>query len=95
MEDVMKTVAKVFKNAAADAIGMIILGLLLVLWAKHSLVAIFQLLGIGLIMIGVLKWVLYFFDKEEKDRKIIDLVVGLIMIGAGIFLIVKAEINAV
>ena len=88
---VMKKTSKVLKNTIVDAVGLIILGLLLLIWSKHSLTAIFQITGIALIVIGILKWVFYFFDKEQKQRSIFDLVIGLIMIACGIFLFVRAE----
>lgn len=88
---VMKNTSKVLKNTIVDAVGLIILGLLLLIWSKHSLTAIFQITGIALIVIGILKWVFYFFDKEQKQRSIFDLVIGLIMIACGIFLFVRAE----
>ena len=87
----MKNTSKVLKNTIVDAVGLIILGLLLLIWSKHSLTAIFQITGIALIVIGVLKWVFYFFDKDQKQRSIFDLVIGLIMIACGIFLVVRAE----
>ena len=80
---VMKNTSKVLKNTIVDAVGLIILGLLLLIWSKHSLTAIFQITGIALIVIGILKWVFYFFDKEQKQRSIFDLVIGLIMIASG------------
>ena len=87
----MKDISKIFKNIVVDALGLIILGLVLVLGSKYSLSVIFAIIGIGLIVIGVLKWVFYFFNKEKEKRSITDLLAGLLMIGAGIVMIVRAE----
>ena len=87
----MKDISKLFKDVVVDSIGLIILGLILVIWSKNSLTVLFQILGIGLIVIGVLKWVFYFFGKTQEKRSIFDLFVGLLMIAAGIVLFVKSE----
>ena len=87
----MKDISKLIKNLVVDALGLIILGLVLVLWSKYSLFVIFRIVGIGLIVIGVLKWVFYFFNKTAEKRSILDLLIGLVMIAVGIILFVKAE----
>ncbi|MBQ4514520.1 MAG: DUF308 domain-containing protein [Anaerolineaceae bacterium] len=83
--------SKLFKNLVVDAIGLTILGLVLVIWSKYSLAVIFAIIGIGLIAIGVLKSAVYFFIKTKENRSITDLLIGLLMIAGGIFLTVRAE----
>ena len=87
----MNNLSKILKNVIVDAIGLIILGLVLIIWSEHSLTALFRAAGIILIAAGVLKWILYFFSKDQEKRSILDLAAGLLMIAGGIFLFVRSD----
>ena len=79
------------KNYIVDAILLIALGLVMLIWPQWSLQIIFKWVGIGLIVTGLIKGVIYFTKKEKKERSLSDLLVGIAQLAAGIFVVVKAE----
>ena len=87
----MNKVSNVLKNYIADSIILITLGLVMLIWPQWSLKIIFTWGGIGLIIMGVVKEVIYFTKKDKEERRVTDLLVGLLLIIIGIFAIVKAE----
>ena len=87
----MQKLSKALKNYIVDSVVMIVLGIIMMIWAKNSVQRIFQILGFGLIILGVLKWILYFIKKDPAERKFVDLIIGLVIIAAGIILFVRAD----
>ena len=90
----MKKVSAKLKNYIFDAVLLIALGLVMLIWPQYSLKIIFTWVGIGFIIIGVIKCLNFIFKKNRKDRSIPDLLVGLLQIAVGIYAIVKAEVLA-
>ena len=90
----MKKVSNALKNYIVDAILLITLGLVMLIWPQWSLQIIFKWVGIGLIVTGLIKGVIYFTKKEKKERSVSDLLVGIAQLAAGIFVVVKAEFLA-
>ncbi len=90
----MKKVSNALKNYIVDAILLIALGLVMLIWPQYSLQIIFKWVGIGLIVTGLIKGLIYFTKKEKKDRSLPDLLVGILQIAVGIFTAVKAEFLA-
>ena len=90
----MKKVSNALKNYIVDAILLIALGLVMLIWPQYSLQIIFKWVGIGLIVTGLIKGLIYFTKKEKKDRSLPDLPVGILQIAVGIFTAVKAEFLA-
>ena len=90
----MKKVSNALKNYIVDAILLIALGLVMLIWPQYSLQIIFKWVGIGLIVTGLVKGLIYFTKKEKKDRSLPDLLVGILQIAVGIFTAVKAEFLA-
>ena len=85
----MKNVSSALKNYIVDAVLLIVLGLVLVIWPHAALRAIFTWTGIGLIVLGVIKGIIFIAKKE--DQNVTDLLVGLLQIAVGIFFIVRAD----
>lgn len=88
----MKKISAALKNYIVDAIALIVLGLVMVIWSDSALETIFRWVGIGLIVLGAIKGVSFFVKK--KDRSVIDLLVGIVQIAVGIFFAVKPDILA-
>ena len=87
----MKKITSTLKNYIVDAILLIALGLVMLIWPQWSLKIIFTWIGIGLIVLGAIKGILYFAKKDKSERRITNLLVGLLQLVAGIFVIAKAE----
>lgn len=87
----MKKITSTLKNYIVDAILLIALGLVMLIWPQWSLKIIFTWIGIGLILLGAIKGILYFAKKDKSERRITNLLVELIQLVAGIFVIAKAE----
>ena len=88
----MKKITNALKNYIVDAILLIALGLVMLIWPQWSLKIIFTWIGIGLIVLGAIKGIIYFTKKDKSERRITNLLVGLLQIAAGIFVIVKRSI---
>lgn len=86
-----KFISNSLKNYIVDAILLIVLGLVLIFWPHVALVTIFTWIGIGLIVLGVIKGIAFFMKKNKKDRRAIDLIVGIIQIIVGILFIAKSD----
>ena len=90
----MKRVSNALKNYIFDAILLIALGLVMLIWPQWSLQIIFKWVGIGLIATGLIKGLIYFTKKDKNERSTPDLLVGIAQLAAGIFVVVKAEFLA-
>ena len=90
----MKKISNALKNYIFDAVLLIALGLVMLIWPQWSLQIIFKWVGIGFIVTGVIKGLLYCTKKEKKERSLPDLLVGIAQLAAGIFVVVKAEFLA-
>ncbi len=90
----MKKVSDALKNYIVDAILLIALGLVMLIWPQWSLQIIFKWVGIGFIVMGLIKGLIYFSRKEKKERSVSDLLVGCLQLAVGIFAIAKAEVLA-
>ena len=90
----MKKVSDALKNYIVDAILLIALGLVMLIWPQWSLQIIFKWVGIGFIVMGLIKGLIYFSRKEKKERSSSDLLVGCLQLAVGIFAIAKAEVLA-
>jgi len=90
----MKRVSNALKNYIVDAILLIALGLVMLIWPQWSLKIIFTWVGIGFIVMGLIKGLIYFTKKEKKERSVSDLLVGALQLAVGIFAVVKAEFLA-
>ena len=62
----MKKVSNALKNYIVDAILLIALGLVMLIWPQYSLQIIFKWVGIGLIVTGLIKGLIYFTKKRRK-----------------------------
>ena len=76
----MKQISSTLKNFVVDAILLIALGLVMLIWPQYSLKIIFTWIGIGLIFMGAVKGIIFFTQKNKEDRRIADLLVGLLQI---------------
>ena len=56
----MKKISAALKNYIVDAIALIVLGLVMVIWSDSALETIFRWVGIGLIVLGAIKGVSFF-----------------------------------
>ena len=90
----MKKASDALKNYIVDAILLIALGLVLLIWPQWSLRVIFKWAGIGLIAMGLIKGMIWLSKKEKKECGVHDLPVGILQLAAGIFAVVKAEFLA-
>ncbi len=90
----MEKVSNALKNYIVDAILLIALGLVMVIWPQWSLQIIFKWAGIGLIVTGLIKAVVYFGKKDKNERNTSDLLVGIVQLAVGIFSAAKAEFLA-
>ena len=84
----MKKVSAALKNYIVDAVALIVLGLVLTIWHKYSLLTIFKWLALGLLVMGAVKAALYFLKKEKK-RSLRDLLVGLIQLVLAVLVFLK------
>ncbi len=90
----MEKLTNVLKNYIVDAILLIALGLVMLIWPQWSLKIIFTWVGIGLIVMGLIKVLVYFTAPNKTERSATELLVGFLQLAVGIFAIVKAEFLA-
>ena len=83
----MKKVSAALKNYIVDALALIALGLVLLIWPKGALETIFKWIGTGLIVLGAIKAVSFFVKKENRSG--FGLLVGLVQIAVGIFFVAR------
>lgn len=82
----MKRIPAVLRNYIVDAVALIVFGLVLLIWPDYTLETIFKWIGIGLIVLGAIKTILFF---ARKNRGVIGLLVGLVQLAFGIFIFAK------
>ena len=82
----MKRIPAVLRNYIVDAVALIVLGLVLLIWPDYTLETIFKWIGVGLIVLGAIKVVLFFV---KRNRSVIGLLVGLVQLAFGIFIFAK------
>lgn len=87
----MKIVSNFLKSYVFDAILLIVLGIVLLIWPTGALMTIFKWIGIALIVLGVIKGFLFFTKKDKQERSTANLLASIIQVIAGIFFIVKAD----
>ena len=90
----MKKISSALKNYIVDAVLLIALGLVMLIWPQWSLKIIFTWTGIGFIVMGLIKCVVFFAKKDKKERRTIDLVVGILQVVGGILAIIFADFLA-
>lgn len=90
----MKKISNALKNYIVDAVLLIALGLVMLIWPQWSLQIIFKWAGIGLIVTGLVKGLFYFTKKDKNERSFPDLLVGAAQLAVGIFAVVNAEFLA-
>ena len=87
--DSMFRITRALKNYIVDALLLIVLGIVMVAWPQGTLETIFKWIGVGMIVIGAIKIILFFVKKDSEQRSWVDLAVGAVQIIAGIFFIAK------
>lgn len=80
------------KQLTLTAIFSILLGLVLVIWPDAAKMAVSYLIGAALVIIGVIQIVRYFVYEVRLDLFRYDFVSGLILLGAGVFLLMRPEL---
>lgn len=78
------------KNAMLSIISSVlflVLGIIVVLYPDAIMTFISYVLGIAFILIGMIKMVSCFTNKDHRNGYHLELIFGLIVIGAGIFVI--------
>ena len=90
----MKKIINALRNYIIDSILLILFGLVMIIWPNYSLKIIFSFIGLGLIIMGLVKEILFFSENSKNNRRILDPIVGVIQLGVGIFLNVKSEFFA-
>ena len=80
---------KILKNYAADAVLLIILGIILLIWPGQTLEVSCRIIGTALLLIGAVKIAQYFLDKNGDGRSLPDLLVGIVLALLGLWLIVN------
>ena len=83
---------KIRRNWIASSIATIVIGLLLLLFPRDTLNVISYCIGIAAVIMGVIRTVRYFrADHTYPFLFQSDLVVGLIMVGVGIFMVTQPQ----
>ena len=80
------------KQFTLTAIFSILLGLVLVIWPDATKMAVSYLIGAALVVLGVIQVVRYFVYEVRLDLFRYDFVSGLILLGVGVFLLMRPEI---
>lgn len=80
------------KQFTLTAIFSILLGLVLAIWPDATKLAVSYLIGAALLVFGVIQVVRYFVYEVRLDLFRYDFVSGLILLGAGVFFLMKPEI---
>lgn len=80
------------KQLTLTAIFSILLGLVLAIWPDATKMAVSYLIGAVLVVFGVIQVVRYFVYEVRLDLFRYDFVSGLILLGAGVFLLMRPEI---
>ena len=74
------------RNYLIDAILLILAGIFLILRPTSTLVFYFQALGVILVVLGAVKVLQYFLEKDRVLRNPVALTIGILQLAAGIFL---------
>ena len=80
------------KQFTLTAIFSILLGLVLVIWPDATKMAVSYMIGAALVVLGVIQVVRYFVYEVRLDLFRYDFVSGLILLGVGVFLLMRPEI---
>lgn len=80
------------KQLTLTAIFSILLGLVLAIWPDATKLAVSYLIGAALVIFGVIQVVRYFVYEVRLDLFRYDFVSGLILLGAGVFFLMKPQV---
>lgn len=75
-----------------SAIGFILLGLVLLLWPEIAGKIVCYALGVLILIFAVIRVVNFFMDKKVYFIINLDIVVGLVAAGIGIFILIRPDI---
>ena len=89
-ETVSKKVVDLLKSYVFDGFLLIALGLVMLIWPENSLMTICIVAGIIIGVMGFVRCIAFFVDKK-KDQSPTDLLMGVILLAAGVALIVKSD----
>lgn len=87
----MKRVSSIIKNYLIDAVLLIAIGLVMLLWPQEALKTVFTQIGIAFIVMGAVKGIAFFASKDKESRSILDLLVGIVQIAIGVLFIEKSD----
>lgn len=80
------------KQLTLTAIFSILLGLVLAIWPDATKLAVSYLIGTALVIFGGIQVVRYFVYEVRLDLFRYDFVSGLILLGAGVFFLMKPQV---
>lgn len=87
----MERLKQIKANYIIEAIVMIIVGIVLIVWSKASLVVMARAFAVMLFMAGILMVVTYFFLKERNLVMHGGLVMGIIVAVIGVWIFMQPE----
>lgn len=90
-EALSKKVIDLLKSYVFDGFLLIALGLVMLIWPEGSLKTICIVAGIIIGVMGLVRCIAFFVDKK-KDQSPTDLLMGVILLAAGVALIVRSDI---
>lgn len=80
------------KQLILTSLFSIVLGLVLVIWPDATKLAVGYLIGAALVIFGVVQIVRYFVYEVQLDLFRYDFVAGLLLLGAGVFLLMRPQV---
>lgn len=83
------TLKKVFRSYIVDGILLVALGVVMLIWPEDSLKVLCAIIGVILIIMGLVKGILYFVDRDVPTRPF-DLVTAIVQLLLGVVVIVQS-----
>ena len=82
--------AKVFRSYVVDGLLLVALGVVILLWPDDSLTVLCAIIGVVLIIMGLVKGVLFFVDRDVPTRPM-DLLTAILQLVAGVVVMVQSS----
>ena len=83
---------KLMKNTLVDAFLLIVLGIVLLIKPSGTLEIIFRIIGVTLLVMGAVRIISFFTRKDEAERSVPALIVGIAQAVIGLLLIAKPDL---
>lgn len=90
-ENGSRRASDVFKSFLFDGVVLILVGFVLLLWPDKTMNVIFMILGAIMGLVGLVKVIGFFTQKDPEKRNNVSLLIGILQLAFGITMVVAAN----